>query len=249
MTGQTDPLLDVIDRLTIEHTETTRKDDGTNWYSRHDGLIKQLRDAVASDVGGGGAGGKDPRERIPLDADAMVKYQQIEEAIGQRFQDRCEGIPGEKPEENLRVWFQAFTNAIRSGQVSEESYLDEVRTLEAWARVIDSKLSPPTQVDLFSERGVPEECPDCGAGWYEVILNSGKLPKEHVDSDGTVWKHWYEKERRVALSSYYTPNTQGTLTESFVKCGCCGHVWMGVTGIRALAYELETKAAESEETA
>lgn len=245
MNTQADPLLDVIDKLTIEHIETTRLDDGTNHYERHDGLIKQLRDAIASNLGGGSAGGKDPRERIPLDGDAMVKYDQIETAIGERFRALGQGVPGLYPEDTLRVWYRTFTNAYRAGQVSDAGYDDELRTMEGWARIITEKLSPPTPLELLDTDGQPAVCPECGAGWYEVILNSGNLPKPHTDADGTVHTKWYEKERRVALNASYSPDDHGTLTTSFVRCGCCNHVWMGTQGIRALAYELEHPNADT----
>lgn len=239
MTAQTDPLLDVIDKLTIEHVETTRLDDGTNHYERHDGLIKQLRDAIASNLGGGSAGGKDPRERIPLDGDAMIKYDQMEAAIGERFRAICAGVPGLYPEDTLRDWYREFTNAYRVGEVTDAGYDDELHTMESWARIITEKLSPPTPLELRDSNGQPALCPECGAGWYEVILNSGKLAKPYTDAEGIRHTNWYEKERRVALNAAYQPDDHGTLTTSFVRCGCCNHVWMGAQGIRALAYELE----------
>lgn len=241
----TDLLLDVVDRLTIEHIQTTKLDDGTNHYERHDGLIKQLRNAIASDLGGTGSAGKDPRERIPLDADAMLKYEQLETAIGARFKEMCQGIPGLLPEDNLRAWFVAFMNAYRAGDITETGYLDEVRILETWARVVTEKLDPPTPLELFDKDGQPEVCPECGAGWYELILNSGRLNRAVMDREGVVHTFWYEKERRVALTAFCSPGESGALTASFVRCGCCNHVWLGARDIRHLAYDLEHKAEEA----
>ncbi|MCU1418690.1 MAG: hypothetical protein JWP32_2864 [Schumannella sp.] len=245
MTAQTDPLLDAVDTLTIQHVVTTRLDDGKNHYESHDGLIKQLRDAIASNIGGS-AGGKPARERIPLDADALTKYEQMEVAIGERFRGLCEGIPGLLPEDTLRAWFLAFSNAHRAGTGSDASYEDEVRTLQSWVRTIEEKLSAPTVRELFDQSGQPETCPECGAGWYEVILNRGILERF---PDGTVKRRWYEKERRIALTASYTPDDKGGLTASFARCGCCGHVWMGSQGIRALAYELEHPTSDQATTA
>jgi hypothetical protein len=242
MITNTDPLLDVVDALTIQHVVTTKLDDGKNHYESHDGLIKQLRDAIASNIGGS-AGGKPAHERIPLDADALVKYEQIEEAIGEWFRGSCEGVPGLYPEDNLRQWYIAFQHDHRAGIITQALYDGHVKALEGWAHTIEEKLSAPTVRELFDQDGRPETCPDCGAGWYEVILNAGVDAR---NPDGTVKRRWYEKERRVALTVSYTPDDRGGLTASFAKCGCCGHVWMGTQGIRALAYELEHPKTEQE---
>lgn len=225
MTTQTDPLLDAVDELTIEHVVTSPVGDGKNHYERHEGLIKQLREAIVSDIGGGG-GGKAPRERIPLDADALLKYQQIELAIGERFRDLCAGIPGLYPEETLRSWYVAFANAHRAGQVSDAAYDDELRAMRSWVRIILEKLSPPTKREL-----VGEQCPECGFAWYDTVVNVGQGPKSG--------ERWLDVDRQVALTVSYRPDDKGSLDGSFAKCGCCNHVWMGTTGIRALAYVLE----------
>lgn len=246
MTAHTDPLLDVVDKLTVSHVVTTQRDDGKNHYESHDGLIKQLRDAIASSTVGLGSGaGQSAHERIPLDADAMVKYEQIEEAIGEWFRANCDGIPGMLPEDNLRAWYLVFTNAHRAGTISDTIYDAHVHALEGWAHTIEEKLSAPTVRELFDQHGQPEVCPECGAGWYTAILNSGTLVKPVTDRSGTVHRFWYEKERRVALTASYTPDERGGLTASFARCGCCGHVWMGSQGIRALAYDLENPNRES----
>jgi hypothetical protein len=238
MTAQTDPLLDVVDMLTKPHTTWVMQanDAGIQCKSPvvHEGLIKKLREAIASNVAGAGGAGKAARERVPLDADAMMKYGQVEAAIGERFRNRCEGIPGELPEDNLRVWFLAFSNAHRAGTVSDSAYFDEVATLEGWVRTIEEKISPSTKREL-----VGETCPDCGFAWYDTVVAVG-----HGDSKE---EKWVDTDRQVALTVTYRPDQNGGLTESFAKCGNCGHVWMGSQGIRALAYELEhPKSADSE---
>jgi hypothetical protein len=240
---QVNPLLDTIDMLTIEHVVTSRLDTGDSHFERHDALIKQLRDAIASNLGGA-AGGKAARERIPLDADALVKYEQIEREIGERYRERVQSVPGLFPEENLRAWYLAFDNAHRAGTVSDGLYDDELRTMLGWARLIEEKLSPPTIRELVDDDNQPELCPECGAGWFEVIMNRGvELTRE----DGSQ-KFWYDKERRVALTATYRPDGHGGLEASSAECGCCGTRWVGVRGVRMLAYELENpKTAETEQ--
>lgn len=226
MSTDRNDLLDAVDQLTVEHTVTTLLDDGRKHFERHDGLIKQLREAIASSVGGS-AGGKPPRERIPLDADALTKYEQMEVAIGERYQALVGNVPGLYPEVNLRDWYQALDNEHRAGRVTDTTMGDELTTMLGWVRTIEEKLSPPTKREL-----VGEECPQCGFAWYDTVLNIAK-------HEPGVKPEWVDTERTVALTVTYRPDDRGGLTASFAKCGCCSHVWMGAHGIRALAYELE----------
>lgn len=214
---QSDDLLDVIDTLTIEHVVTTVLDDGSKHFERHDGLIRQLRAAIASNVGGDGAG-KLASQRIPLDADALEKYDQMEREIGDRFRELCEGIPGLYPEQTLRQWYQVFANGVRAGKISEAEYADQVHTLQGWVRIIEEKMSPPVTLELANSA-----CPDCGCAWaFEKLGGS-------------------ETDRKVALTVKYKPDEHGGLEEASAQCGACGRVWKGSQGLRELAYDLEQK--------
>lgn len=215
----TDELLDVIDVLTIEHVVTTVLDDGSKHFERHEGLIQQLRAAIASNLGGG-ASRNAPSSYVPLDADAMEKYDQIEHAIGERFRELCEGIPGLYPEQTLRQWYQAFANGVRAGKISEAEYVDQVHTLLGWVRMIEEKMSPPVTLELANS-----ECPDCGCAWAFEKLGGA------------------ETERKVALTVRYKPDGRGGLEEATAQCGACGQLWKGSQGLRELAYDLEQKNA------
>jgi len=243
--------LDALDWLTQPHktpvvlrAEGKDKDDAKHpirtVHPTHEGLIKQLRTAIASSIGGS-AGGKPARERIPLDADALVKYEQIEAAILERFAEYARVVPHLLPEDNLRAWAVIFLTTA-----TEEQITIEYRTLEQWKTVIEEKLSPPNVIELPNEA-----CPECGASWYSTVLNAavadGKNPK-HTDKGHERDPEWYwvDEERRPALTATYRNDDLGGLTKSFAKCGHCGHVWMGSAGIRALAYILENKQREAE---
>lgn len=227
------PLLDAIDKLTTVHVITTKLDDDTTHHEHHDGLILQLRQAIASNLGGG-AGGKPARERIPLDADALTKYQQIEEAIEQRYMELLETVPELYPEDNLRAWYVAFarTHQPSTADRPDSEYDDELATMESWARTINEKLSPPTIRELSNSI-----CPKCGFAWYDTVIN-------HTKPETAIKDRWADIDRAVALKVTYRPDDRGGLTKSFAKCGNCNHVWMGATGIRELAYELEQPVQE-----
>lgn len=230
-----DLLLDAVDELTIVHVVTTTLDDGLKHFEKHDGLIKQLRDAIASNLGGS-AGGKAPNERIPLDADALTKYEQMEIAIGQRYGELTGNVPGLLPEDNLRGWYLEFTNQYRAGDITNDTFDDELHTMQSWVRVITEKLAPPTVREL-----VGSSCPECGFAWYDTVLNAAKPATRRAEDKA--W-NWVDADRKPALTVTYRPDDQGGLTESFAKCGCCNHVWMGAAGIRALAYEIEATMPE-----
>lgn len=253
-------LLNAVDVLTVK-TVTKATQTNINGIScvseiEHEPLIAQLRSAIASNLGGS-AGGKSPNERVPLDADALQKYEQIEDAILHRYEEFIDTPPGLYPEQSLRAWYIEFSNRYRDGTITDQRYFDEVSTLENWARIIRDKLSPPSALELAGS-----ECPECGFAWYDTVLNTARRTeddiKDHPPTDDD-WReppegmkrtakadqwNWVDKERRPALTVTYRPDNMGGLTESFAKCGNCNHVWMGSHGIRALAYEIESKDPE-----
>lgn len=234
-------LLETLDTLTRPHhlpTVLTAEGKTKTVYPTHEGLIKQLRNAIASSLGGA-AGGKPARERIPLDADALIKYDQIEAAILERHTEYSNAVPALLPEDNLRAWYVLFMVTA-----TEQAITNEFRTLAAWQRIIEEKLSPPTVRELAGEK-----CPECGLAWYDTVLNAsvvdGRNPK-HLDKGHEKDPDWYwvDEERKPTLTVTYRPDYTGGLTQSFAKCGNCNNVWMGAAGIRALAYTLENVIPE-----
>lgn len=219
MRKKTNPLLDLVDKLTISHVITTALDDGIKHRESHDGLIKQLRSAVASNIGGS-ASGKQLFERIPLDVDALSKYELIEKIISEKYVKTLDKVPGLYPENNLREWYIVFYNHPRT---TEKEYDFEVKLLKSWVKLIEDKLSPPTVLELAKS-----ECPECSCDWYFDVVNKTPL----------------EVERKAALTVTYRPDDKGGLTESFAQCRCCSFNWEGSTGVRALAYELEKQSSK-----
>lgn len=263
MLATDETLLDVIDVLTMGQTITTeqpkvrRDDDGQPILNAdgnptpvrgvdgkpvmekhpkwHDGLISQLRQAIASSVVGGAvaAGSK---AGVPLDSDALEKYDNIDRTIGEWYVSAGLGVPGVLPEENLRALYaHVWQDAV-------DGIIDAV--IRGWRVMIEEKLDPPKPFELIDlHTNVPESCPDCGMGWYEVVTNSGE--KHPGNPQGG---RWYEKERRVALVARYRTDGRGGLDRTVVECGCCGWQARGRYEIRALAYDLEARIAASEST-
>jgi hypothetical protein len=212
-TATDDPLLLALDRLTIDHTVRVPVEDGPDYIATHKGLIVQLREAVASDLGGGGGAGASASERVPLDADALVKYQQIEEAISARHHSLVGGPSGRYPENDLRWWYAAFMKALQAGTKLEADYTYELRTLQTWERIILAKFDPPRKREMAGEK-----CPECGFDFY--IDNTDKA----------------DPQRKVALTITYP---EGDLEASEATCGCCKKQWHGLLGLRELSYSIE----------
>ena len=212
-TATDDPLLIALDQLTIDHQVRVPVEDGPDYIATHEGLIVQLRKAVASNLGGGSGAGAAGNERVPIDADALVKYQQIEEAISGRHQSLVGGPSGLYPEADLRWWFAAFNRALQAGTKNDSDYRYELGVLESWVRLIQDKLEPPRKRELVNDK-----CPECGFAWF-------------VDATDKA-----DPQRKVALTITYR---EGDLDASVASCGCCKQQWHGVMGLRALSYAIE----------
>jgi hypothetical protein len=223
MSATEDPLLSVLDRLTIDHQVRVPVEDGPDYIATHKGLIVQLREAVASDLGGGGGAGASASERVPLDADALVKYQQIEEAISARHQSLVGGPSGLYPENDLRWWYGAFAKALQAGRKLEADYAYELRTLQGWERLILAKFDPPRKRELAGEK-----CPECGFDFY--VDNADRA----------------DPQRKVALTITYP---DGGLDEAEAQCGCCKKQWHGLLGLRELSYAIENPDTPESEVA
>ncbi|MCI2959533.1 hypothetical protein MN032_17750 [Agromyces atrinae] len=225
-----DTLLDVVDRLTIEHPYRAVIDGRTRWV-RRDPLIRQLREAIASSLTGGN-GLASSQSGVPFDTDAMEQYDILERIILDNLlavaPDR---VPALTPEENLRTWYTLFHAA--SDDEGEKIYR---LAFAAWEAKIEAKLTPPVVLELIDMKTRrPFECPECGMGWFEKILNSGPNGRGG---------RWYDREKRVALTAMYRPDGNGGLERSAVECGCCGWHVTG-TDIRGFAWDLEEAAVAS----
>lgn len=237
-TTNPDPMLSAILRLTTVHTEAARKPDSiVNHYAKHAAMLQQLRMAVGGNVKGGGAGGKSPNQRTPIDPDALDRYLSIVNAIRDFHRLYVGSRPDvdELPEVTLSRAFQSFQSAVAQGIVTPAAK----RSAESWAEgvctQIEEKLSPPTRLELANF-----PCPECGIDWVLKVVN--RSPKDTAPKEA-----WIDKERLVAISIVYRSGDGiGMLGKSYALCSCCETVWEGDYGVRFVAHEFGAWVASRE---
>lgn len=130
---------------------------------RHAPLLAQLRDAIVSNITSGG-GRSLASQRIPLDPHALATYDRIEGGIldAHAF---ATGKPAPlHPEQALRAWYVAFTQAGPPA-ATVEAWAAKV---DSWANDIERLLDPPRRLELLDT-----PCITCGKA--ETIDADGNL--------------------------------------------------------------------------
>lgn len=223
-----DTLLDVVDRLTIEHPYRAIIEGRSRWV-RRDALIGQLREAIASSITGGNGLAASP-SRVPFDTDALEQYDRLDDIILRALLNDTNLVPHVTPEANLRAWYRVVHPTL-----SPEDAEFWRKVWASWEHTINAKLHPPIVLELIDiKTRNPFDCPECGMDWFEQILNSG--------SDGKGGR-WYDREKRIALTATYRPDGNGGLERAAVECGCCGWRVTGSAGVRGFAWDLEEHPA------
>lgn len=236
-----DTLLDVVDRLTIEHPYRAIIHGRSRWV-RRDALIGQPREAIASNLTGGN-GLPSSTSKVPFDSNAMEQYDRLDGLILRSLR-ALDVSPRLTPEQNLRAW---YVERVKE-PVSEQDERLLYAQWHGWELTIEAKLHPPIVLELIDvHTKQPYDCPECGgpsaeesevpAGWFQVVLNSGP------DGKG---RRWHDKEQRVKLTAMYRPDGNGGLERFAVECGCCGWRVTGSAGVRGFAWDLEERPDEAE---
>jgi len=224
MSNILDDLLGLVDRLTMRHQsvfETTDDDGHTRRVKvMHDGLLEQLRLSVRSSQGPRPDGSGLPSERNVLDGDAMELYQQLSDKCLQLFKDVTDTKPFKQPEANLRHWYIEFANRYQKRKVSTDRVHEALRLLTGMIAQIDTKLNPPTVIEITSP------CPRC-----EAVYG--------LDDRG-VYRHAVIVESRV---HYYR-----SLENTKAKCVHCGAQWVHGQGMRQLRWEIDEKERHAGDT-
>lgn len=120
-------------------------------------------------------------------------------------------VPAGEPIPTLRAWYVATLSKV----TNEAWEADWIATFTRWAGEIDSLLNPPEQVII--ER----PCPLCEAAFF-------------TDKTDKTQKPWPLRARKWDIRQHGTDTADAS-------CLVCNARWDGMTAIRALAYELETR--------
>ncbi len=207
-------LLNVVDRLTRVHkSEVLVEDDGKEQRVTmlHDALIVQLRMAVHSSLGSTVQGAGLASERNVIDADALEHYEAIRGQAVKLFKEVTDAKPFASPESNLRHWYIEFKNQVNARKVSAEVMAAKLRKLNAMAYAIESKLSPPTALEITAP------CPRCGA--------------THGNDEQGVYRRAILVESRIV--------EYRSLDHTKARCIACSATWLHGRGMRQLRYEID----------
>lgn len=212
-------VLDAVDKLTV--TKVT-----AIWQEYELGpkatkvteppLISLLRQAIASSTSGSGGGGALPNQRSVIDGDALDMYEKLSKDILNAYRGVTTAAPFQEPEKNLRQWFIAVSNEVRSGKLDEGTLLSDAQIWFDWIRIIEDKLFPPTTLEVVAP------CPVEGCGKRWAKSGSGdSIP-------AIVIQHRPPSSERV-----------NALAKSHAKCRACGTVWRGDRKLRELAFDID----------
>ena len=208
-------ILAVVDRLTMPHETAVlvEHDDGSSERVKiaHDPILKQLRAAVRSSTSSHPIGGGLASERNVIDSDALEQYDAICRKISKMFSEVSDATPFETPESNLRYWYIAFANLANQKKVGSELVEDKYKTLNRMASSIESKLNPPTVLEITAP------CPRCGA--------------THGNDELGVYR------RAILVESRITEYR--SLDHTRARCIVCQATWLHGRGMRQLRYEID----------
>jgi hypothetical protein len=178
-------------------------------------LIRDLREAITSNIGTSSGGGALASERNILNMDALEMYDAIEKRILGEYKAVTSAMPFLMPEQNLRQWYIAFINLHRSGRVSEETLLEKLDLWAGWVRKIEDVLFPATTLEVTAPCPITE----CGKRW--AVQGGLSVP--------------------AVIVEYREPtNKEGNaLARSVARCRACGHVWRGDAKLRELRFLID----------
>ena len=217
MNTEMSELLEAVDALTKPQLVAQwqgEKGAQTIFKRTDEPLLARLRDAIRNNIGGNG-GGKQARERTPLDVGAF----QLFEDIDGRIRSWMLGIGGTagrnlEAEAILRSWFVMWS----AGQHEPFEVVRFTTTIEGWVRQINDKLDPPNQIEITSG------CPICGAEW----MNTGTKLADGSDDPNDV-------ERVRVLIAVEHEN----MDDSYAMCRACRRMWPGLGQMRTLRILLD----------
>lgn len=199
-----------------ERVTVTQENDGqtTTFHAHTAPLLKQLREAVTSNVGMGSGGGGLSSERNLLNTEAFDMYGRVERGAINLLAKFTPEVPDALPEKNILKASTLIHKAWTDGKLSEEELGQVVNRLSSWVWSINRILNPPTTLELMGS------CPACGQSHAKINeLESGRA---------------LIVERRDPEEGF-----SNALENCVALCRACQTRWRGDLKIRELAYSLE----------
>lgn len=194
----------VVDTLTAVHEEVVNDKDGEFLGLRKENpLLLKLFAAVASNLGGAGGAGSDPRTRVPLNVGARDLADRITARVMEWYAEVDKQPDRDRPRLDvvLRRWYLAYVNQYNQGKLIDIQLWSKQTQLEAYITQIRDLLDPPFRYPIESF------CPNCGKQRFERFTADDPNEKE------IVW----------ALNAVEREN----LKDSYVMCEACARVWFG----------------------
>ena len=213
----TEILRKALDALTKPQlvAEWQGEGEGRRIFKRTDPpLLDWLLEAIGNNTGGSG-GGKQARERTPIDVAAFTLYEDIE-GRARSWILEVGGTAGKDltPTQILRAWYVLWNVTPKTDGLTN-AYAS---ILEGWVDRIRDTLDPPKKIEITAP------CPICGQEWVNVGL---KLADGSDDPD--------DIERVRVLNAVEREN----INESYAMCRACKRVWLGVGEMRQLRIAID----------
>lgn len=173
-------------------------------------LLEQLRDAVASSLGGSSGSGKAARERTPIDEGAFSLLEEID-GKARAWLDELGARPGKAVStvDVLRSWLVMYQAHPLPRTELEVARFE--RRIRSWTTRIVDKLNPPPSFEITAP------CPECQVEW----LRLGGTRDE-------------DEQMRALVAVIREP-----VEAAHAQCRSCGARWEGIGGMRALRIAID----------
>lgn len=160
-------------------------------------------------------GARSSEIRIPIDADALELYSQIEDLVRLWCKQLKVAYDRDDLCGSLNRWFLAHSNGVRAGKVSEGVDLDVTIMVEGWARMIENKFDPPEKRE-----------------WKEACV----AEVTYWDDDG-IQQDRICGARKVLIDGAEQFAIQLNVTDLTAECRKCGRKWVGKKELMELRFQ------------
>lgn len=212
----------------------------------HGSLIETLREAVAGATGAHAGGASDPTTRIPINADALMIYADLESQVSRWFVDIAFEPAPPFPEVALTMWRRKFDRWKRMHPDEEEADAVEwthVRQLRRWARLIEALFDPPKHLEVMSVVDVPITRQD---GTPLTYANGTPRTRRKtipatcpMCEESTAFDPSNGNTITAVVVSYPTSQEDEALTAAVGVCRSCEWTWRGAEQLAAMRKQMD----------